>query len=107
MRDDHVRNLDRIDDSPELILLLVAKVCNILVRDINFFVRDIKSQLPLDYSIQGNVTLSCMASYGFKGLINLAMVGPQEIFKQHLIKKEEQPFFSKIYSAHFGEVSTM
>ena len=34
------------------------------------------------------------------------MAGPQEIFKQHLIKNEEQPSFSKMYSAHFGEVST-
>ena len=42
-----------------------------------------------------------------KGLINLAMAGPQEIFKQHLIKNEEQPSFSKRYSAHFGEVSTI
>ena len=42
----------------------------------------------------------------FKGLINLAMADPQEIFKQHLIKKEEQPSFSKRYSAYFGEVST-
>merc|ERR1712173_496391 len=31
-----------------------------------------------------------------KGLINLAMAGPWEIFKQHLIKNEEQPSFSKI-----------
>jgi len=35
------------------------------------------------------------------------MAGPQEIFKQHLIKKEEHPSFLKRYSAHFGEVSTM
>ena len=34
------------------------------------------------------------------------MAGPQEIFKQHLIKNEEQPSFSKRYSAHFGAVST-
>ena len=33
-------------------------------------------------------------------------LGPlQDFFKQHLIKNEEQPFFS--YSAHFGEVSTL
>ena len=37
---------------------------------------------------------------------NLATAGPQEIFKQHLIKKEEQPSFSKRYSAYFGEVTT-
>ena len=42
-----------------------------------------------------------------KGLINLAVAGTQEIFKQHLIKKEEQPSFSKRYSAYFGEVTTM
>ena len=42
-----------------------------------------------------------------KGLINLAMRGLQEIFKQHLIEKEEQPSFLKSYSAHFGEVSTI
>ena len=36
----------------------------------------------------------------FKGLISLVMTDPQ-----HLIKKEEQPSFSKIYSAHFGEAS--
>ena len=42
-----------------------------------------------------------------KGLIKLAVAGSQEIFKQHLIEKEEQPLFSKIYSAHFGAVSTM
>ena len=45
--------------------------------------------------------------YLLKELINLAMAGPQEIFKKHLIKNEEQPFFSKIYSAHFGTVSTL
>ena len=37
----------------------------------------------------------------------LALAGPQEFFKQHLIKNEEHPFFWKIYSAHFGEVSTL
>ena len=42
-----------------------------------------------------------------KGLINLAMAGPQEIFEKHLITNEEQPSFSKTYSAHFGGVSTM
>jgi len=42
-----------------------------------------------------------------KGLINLAVASPQEFFKQHLIKNEEQPFFSNRYSAHFGEVSAM
>ena len=42
-----------------------------------------------------------------KGLINLAMAGHQEIFKQHLIKNEEQPSFLKRYSAIFDEVSTM
>jgi len=42
-----------------------------------------------------------------KGLINLAVASPQKFFKQHLIKNEEQPFFLKIYSAHFDEVSTM
>ena len=42
-----------------------------------------------------------------KGLINLEMEGPQEISKQHLMKNKEQPSFSKIYSAHFGEVLTM
>ena len=38
---------------------------------------------------------------------DLAIADPQDICKQNLIKKEEQPFFSKIYSAHFGEVSTL
>ena len=42
-----------------------------------------------------------------KGLIKSAVAGPREFFKQHLIKNEEQPFFSKRYSAHFGELSTM
>ena len=41
-----------------------------------------------------------------KVLINLAVSGPQEFFKQHLIKNEEQPSFSKRCSAHFGAVST-
>ena len=30
-----------------------------------------------------------------KGLINLAMAGPQDIFKQHLIRNEEETSFSK------------
>ena len=42
-----------------------------------------------------------------KGPINLVVADPQEFFKQHLIKNEEQPSFSKRYSAHFGKVSTM
>ena len=42
-----------------------------------------------------------------KGLISLSVAGPQEIFKKNLIKEDEQPSFSKIYSAHFGEVSTL
>jgi len=41
-----------------------------------------------------------------KGLINLAMAGHQEIFKQHLMKNEEHTSFSKRYSAHFGAIST-
>ena len=47
-------------------------------------------------------------SYFFqdKELINLALADPHEIFKQHLIKNEEQSSFWKRYSAHFGEVST-
>ena len=40
-----------------------------------------------------------------KGLIKLAVAGPQEFFKQHLIKNEEQSSFSKRYSAYFGEVA--
>ena len=40
-----------------------------------------------------------------KGLINLAVADPQEFFKQHLIKNEEQPSNGKIYSVHFGVVS--
>ena len=40
-----------------------------------------------------------------KGLIKLAVTGPQEFFKQHLIKNEEQPSFLKRYSAHFGAIS--
>ena len=43
----------------------------------------------------------------YKGLIKVAMAGPQEIFKQHLIKNEEQPSFLKRYSSHFGEISAM
>ena len=43
----------------------------------------------------------------YKELANLALADPQEFFKKHLIKNEEQPSFSKIYSAHFDEVSTM
>ena len=42
-----------------------------------------------------------------KGLINVVVAGPQDILKQHLIINEEQPSFSKSYTAHFGEVSTM
>ena len=42
-----------------------------------------------------------------KGLINLAVAYPWDFLKQHLIKNEEQPSFSKIYAAQFGEVSTM
>ena len=42
-----------------------------------------------------------------KGLISLAVAGPREIFKKHLIEKEEQPSFSKRNSTHFGEVSTL
>ena len=30
-----------------------------------------------------------------KGLINLAVAGPQEFLKQNFIKNEEEPFFSK------------
>ena len=41
------------------------------------------------------------------GLIYLAMADPQKSFKKPLIKNEEQSFFRKRYSAHFGEVSTM
>ena len=40
-------------------------------------------------------------------LFNLAVAGTQEIFEQHLVKNEEQLSFSKRYSAHFGEVSSM
>ena len=43
----------------------------------------------------------------YKGLITLAVAGTQEICKQDFIKNEEQPSFSKRYSANFGEVSTM
>ena len=43
----------------------------------------------------------------YKGFIHLALADPQEFFKQHLIKKEEQPSYWKIYSVHFGEVSTL
>ena len=43
----------------------------------------------------------------FKGFIRLALGPPQDFFKQHLIKNEEQPSFWKIYSAHFGKVSTL
>ena len=42
-----------------------------------------------------------------KGFIYLAMADPQEFFKQHLIKKEKQTPYRKIYSVHCGEVSTM
>jgi hypothetical protein len=42
-----------------------------------------------------------------KGLIYLALADPQEFFKQHLIKNEEQPYFGKLNSVHFGGVSTM
>ena len=42
-----------------------------------------------------------------KGFIYLALADPQKIFKQHLIKKEEQISYSKIHSVHFGEASTM
>jgi hypothetical protein len=31
-----------------------------------------------------------------KGLINLALAYPEEFFKQHLIKTEEQPSFWKL-----------
>ena len=41
-----------------------------------------------------------------KGFVYLALADPQKFFKQHLIKKEEQTSYSKIYSVHFGEVST-
>ena len=42
-----------------------------------------------------------------KEVISLAVAGPQEFFKQHLIKNEEQPSFSNRYSTHFGQVSTV
>ena len=41
-----------------------------------------------------------------KGVINLAVAGPQEFFKQHLIKNEKQLPLLKRYFAHFGKVST-
>ena len=42
-----------------------------------------------------------------KGLIYLALGEPQEFFKQHLIKNEEQLLCWKIYSVHFGGVLSM
>ena len=42
-----------------------------------------------------------------KELIYLELADLQEFLKKPLIKNEEQPSFWKIYSAHFGEVSTM
>jgi len=47
---------------------------------------------PIDYS---------------KGPINLALTDLQELFKQHLIKREEQLLYWKIYSTYFGEVATL
>ena len=38
---------------------------------------------------------------------DLSVASPQEILKKYLIKNEEQSSFSKRYSTHFGEVSTM
>ena len=37
-----------------------------------------------------------------KGCINLVLADPQEFFKQHLIKKEEQTSYSKNVLALFG-----
>lgn len=42
-----------------------------------------------------------------KRLIYLALADPQEFFQQRLMKKEEQPYFGKRYSVHFGEESAM
>ena len=42
-----------------------------------------------------------------KRFIYLALADPQKVFKQHLIKKEEQTSYWKICSVHFDEVSTM
>ena len=42
-----------------------------------------------------------------KRFIYSALADAQKFFKQHLIKKEEQTSYVKIYSVHFGKVSTM
>ena len=47
--------------------------------------------------------MTCFAKnlHGLKDSLGKRWDPPQDFFKQNMIKNEEQPFFWKIYSAHF------